>query len=316
MNRTGVARLDALLADETIDELLINEGGRLFVERHGAMTSVEPPLRPGEAGHALERILAPLGLRADPVSPIVEARLGDGSRVHAVVPPVSMGGPTIAIRRFAPRGFALRDFCSGAVAKMLSAAVERRANLLVAGATSTGKTSLLNALASHCRDERVITIEDAAELRLPGTHVVRLEARRATADGFGEVTVRDLVKAALRLRPDRLVVGEVRGGEALDMLLALTTGHDGSMTTVHARTPHDALARLSVFSLMASNQLPHSATQELVHRAIDLVVFVERGPGGKRRVASVTEVADDGTVERLADGSRVLRELRTDRATP
>ncbi len=288
---TGFGRLDALLNDPTVTEVIVNGGRDLWVERAGALIRVEPGLRTGEAAHALERMLAPLGLRADAVSPVVEARLADGARLQAVVPPIALDGPTMAIRRFRADTIPLTAFTTVPVAALIDHAVQGRANIVVSGATSSGKTTLLNALADRCHaTERIITIEDAAELRLPGDNIVRLEARRESADGLGAVTIRELVRAALRLRPDRIVVGEVRGAEALDMLQALNTGHDGSLTTVHANSALDALSRLDTLVLQAGTGLPLDAVRDQVHRAVDLVVHVARAPGGWRRIDHIIEV--------------------------
>lgn len=302
---TGLARLDRLLADPTIDEVLVNAGRDVWVERCGQLESVAPSLRAGEVEHAIERILAPLGLRADAVSPIVEARLRDGSRVHIVAGPVSLDGPSLAIRRFSSTAIELSGFAEPDVVAFLIEAVRRRANIVVSGATSAGKTTLLNALVAHCpANERLVTVEDAAELRLQTPNVARLEARRATADGLGEVTVRMLLRAALRLRPDRLVVGEVRGAEALDMLLALNTGHAGSLTTVHANSAADSIVRLATLALLNDAALPLLGAQNLVGRAIDLVVHVTRGTRGGRRVDHISEVDASGTAVRIVADHR------------
>jgi pilus assembly protein CpaF len=252
-----------------------------------------------EVLQVVERVLAPLGRHVDRRSPIVDARLPDGSRLHAIVRPLAVDGPAVSIRRFTARGVALADLCAAPVAELLAAAVQERANVLVCGGASAGKTTLLNALATQIpATERVVTVEDAAELRLPGAHVVRLEARPANADGVGEVRVRDLVRSALRMRPDRIVVGEIRGGEALDMLQAMNTGHDGSLSTCHANSPADALRRVETLVLMGDVDLPLVAVREQIVAAIDLVVHMARGANGARRVVEVGEIAPDADTTR------------------
>jgi pilus assembly protein CpaF len=269
--------------------------------------------------HAIERILAPLGRRVDEASPLCDARLPDGSRVNVVIPPLALGGPVLTVRRFRREGFSLDDLVingslSEGLASFLAAQVAARASVLVSGGTGSGKTTLLNALSGAIPSgERIVTIEDAAELRLRQRHVVRLESRPANVEGRGEVTIRRLVANALRMRPDRIVVGEVRGGEALDMLMALNTGHDGSLTTVHANSPEDALRRIETLALMAGVGLPHDAVRAQVASALDLVVQVARGRDGRRRVESVAEVvrvvggAGTREIYRLRDGRPLWR---------
>jgi pilus assembly protein CpaF len=255
--------------------------------------------------HLIEKVVSPLGLRADRSSPLVDARLPDGSRVNAVVPPLAIDGPCITVRRFGARRIAIEEFGPPAVAALLTWAVRGRCNLVVSGGTGSGKTTLLNTLASFIpHRERVITVEDAAELRLPGEHVVRLEARPANAEGVGRVRVRDLVRNALRMRPDRIVVGEVRGPEALDMLQAMNTGHEGSLSTCHANSPADALRRLETMVLMGEVALPLAAVREQVQASLDLIVHVARRPGGARRVVAVSEVVDGGE-DAIATGAPV-----------
>jgi len=242
-----------------------------------------------------ERVIAPLGLRLDRASPMVDARLADGSRLHAVLPPLAPDGPCLTIRRFGARAIGLADVAHPGTAELLAWAVRARANVVVCGGAGAGKTTLLNALAAEIPDDdRVVTIEDAAELRLPGRHVVRLEARPVSAEGAGEVRVRDLVRNALRMRPDRIVVGEVRAGEALDMLQAMNTGHEGSLSTCHANSPADALRRLETLVLMGDVALPLAAVREQVRSALDLVVQIARRSDGGRRVVAVGEVDPSG----------------------
>ncbi len=241
----------------------------------------------------IERIVGPLGLRADRTSPVADARLPDGSRVNVVVPPLAIDGPCITIRRFGARAIPLAEMCPPGVAELLGWAVTARANVMVSGGTGAGKTTLLNALAGRLpADARIVTVEDTAELRLHHDHVVRLEARPATADGVGGSGIRDLVRNALRMRPDRIVVGEVRGPEALDMLWAMNTGHEGSLSTVHANSPVDALRRLELMVLSAGLELPLAAVRDQLTSALDLIVQVARVAGGGRRVVAVSEVVD------------------------
>jgi pilus assembly protein CpaF len=292
---------------------MVNAGTEVWVERAGRLEHTGVTLAPGQADQLVERIIAPLGLRIDRTSPIVDGRLTDGSRVHAVVGPLAIDGTCVCIRRFAAKAWSLAAFATDEVAALLTWAVEARCNVVVSGATSSGKTSLLNALAGLvARRERIITIEDAAELRLPGEHVVRLESRPATAEGVGAVTTRQLLRAALRMRPDRLVVGEVRGAEALDMVQALNTGHDGSLATCHANSAADALRRIESMVLEGAPGLPLEAVREHVHTSIDLVVHTARAAGGHRRVVEVAEVhtEPDRGVRRLAEAGRLVAEPR------
>jgi pilus assembly protein CpaF len=294
---TGLGPLEPLLADAAVDEVMVNGPHAIFVERYGRIERTDVTLgSDAELMHAIERILAPLGRRVDEASPLCDARLPDGSRVNVVIPPLSLSGPCLTIRRFRRQGFSLRELTrngtlSRELADFLAVCVAARASILVSGGTGSGKTTTLNALSGAIPgEERIVTIEDAAELRLRQRHVVRLEARPPNLEGRGEVTIRQLVRNALRMRPDRIVVGEVRGPEALDMLQALNTGHDGSLTTVHANSPVDALRRVETLALMAGVGLPHAAVREQVASALDLVVHQERGPDGRRRVELVTEV--------------------------
>ena len=248
-----------------------------------------------EIDHIIEKIVGPLGLRVDSSSPAVDARLPDGSRVHAIVPPLAIDGPYVTIRRFRARVVELDEFCSSAdVVALLRNVVRQRRNVMVCGGTGSGKTTLLNALAGAIPSGRIVTVEDAAELRLPQEHVVRLEARPANAEGVGRVAIRDLVRNALRMRPDRIIVGECRGAEALDMLTAMNTGHEGSMSTCHANSPADALRRLETMVLLAGEGLPLDAVRDQLHAAIDVIIEVGRGRDGRRHIASVVEVAEPG----------------------
>jgi len=302
----GLDALEPLLADPAVTEVMVNGRGPVWVERAGALapTAIELPER--TIYQLIERVVAPLGLRVDRTSPLADARLADGSRVNVVVPPLAVDGPCLTIRRFGARAVALDASCTPGVAALLRWAVRGRLNILVCGGTGAGKTTLLNALAAAIPDgERVVTVEDAAELRLPGSHVVRLEARPATADGLGAVTVRALVRNALRMRPDRIVVGEVRGGEALDMVQAMNTGHEGSLSTCHANSPADALRRVETMVLMSDVALPLTAVREQLVSALDLVVHVARHRDGTRRVEAVAEVAGPGDGDAVSGAQRV-----------
>ena len=310
----GLGPLDALLDDPTVTEVMVNGPGPVWVERGGRLERLPVLLDRPTIEHLVERVVAPLGLRIDRASPLVDARLPDGSRVHAVVPPLAVDGPYLTIRRFAVRGVPLDAICSPDVAELLVWAVRRRMNVLVSGGTGAGKTTLLNALAAHIPSgERVVTVEDAAELRLEREHVVRLEARTANAEGAGAVSVRELVRNALRMRPDRIVVGEVRGSEALDMLQAMNTGHEGSLSTLHANGPADALRRLETMVLTGNVALPLDAVREQVVSAVDLVVQVARRADGSRGVSAVAEVVSDAervrTVSRIDDVTRPPRSM-------
>jgi pilus assembly protein CpaF len=293
----GLGPLEELLADPSVEEVMVNGPDRVYVERGGRIELTGVSFAGGGIlRDTIERILAPLGRRVDELSPMVDARLADGSRVNVVIPPLSVEGPAISIRRFAsvrpgPRELVALGTLPGELMDRLAVAVGQRLSVLVSGGTGSGKTTLLNALSSFIGSgERVITIEDAAELQLRQDHVVRLESRPSSVEGRGEVTIRDLVRNALRMRPDRIVIGEVRGPEALDLLTALNTGHDGALSTVHANSPGDALRRLETLALMAGIGLPHSAIREQVARGIDVVIHLDRGADGARRVVEVAEV--------------------------
>jgi len=293
----GLGPLEPLIADPDVEEVMVNGPQSVLVERRGR---IEPTgirfTDAEEVMHLMERILTPAGRRVDEASPLVDARLADGSRVNCVISPLSLDGPIVTIRRFRASGFDLEGLTSNGTldrpaADLLSRCVAARANLVVSGGTGSGKTTLLNALSREIGpEERIITIEDAAELRLQQDHVIRLESRPPNLEGRGEVTIRQLVRNAMRMRPDRIIVGEVRGPEALDMLQALNTGHDGSMTTVHANGPADALRRIETLALMAELGLPHAAVRQQVASALDVVVHVERERDGSRRVVEVSEV--------------------------
>lgn len=287
----GLGPLEELLVDPSVTDLLVNGPGPVWVERAGVLRRTGVVLDRAAIDLLVERIVAPLGRRVDPVSPVVDGRLPDGSRVHVVVPPLAVDGPCLTIRRFAVRTIELAEVAPPEVAALLRWLVEARSNLLVVGGTGSGKTTLLNALGRHIpRNERVVTVEDAAELRLPLDHVVRLETRPASVEGVPAVSARELVRNALRMRPDRIVVGECRGGEALDMVQAMNTGHAGSLSTLHANGCDDALRRLETLVLLAGVGLPLEAVRDHVAAAVDHIVHVEREEGGRRRVVAVAEV--------------------------
>jgi pilus assembly protein CpaF len=293
----GLGPLEALLADPAVEEVMVNGPGSVYVERGGRIEPTAVAFADEEElRNAIERILAPLGRRIDELSPMVDARLADGSRVNVVIPPLSIDGPAVSIRRFGARRPGPRELVEmGTLSReqheRLEEAVRARRSVLISGGTGSGKTTLLNAVSSFiASEERVVTIEDAAELRLQQPHVVRLESRPASVEGRGEVTIRDLLRNALRMRPDRIVIGEVRGAEALDLLTALNTGHDGALATVHANSPTDAIARLETLALMAGVGLPHEAIAEQARRGVELVVQIERRPDGARRVVEIAEV--------------------------
>jgi pilus assembly protein CpaF len=287
----GLGPLDAVLADPEVSEVMVNGPGPVWVERAGALHRLGLHLDGPTIEHLIERVVGPLGLRVDRSSPLVDARLPDGSRVNAVLPPLAVDGPCLTIRRFVVRDLPLAATAPPGVAALLAWAVRSRLNVVVSGGTGAGKTTLLNALASEIpAGERIVTVEDTAELRLPGDHVVRLESRPANAEGAGGVGVRELVRNALRMRPDRIVVGECRGEEALDMLQAMNTGHEGSLSTCHANSPADALHRLETMVLAGPVALPLAAVREQVDAAVDLLVQVARRPDGARRVVAVGEL--------------------------
>jgi len=305
----GLGPLEELLADDEVEEVMVNGPGCVYVERRGELPRTDVRFdSEQELRDAIERILAPVGRRVDELSPMADARLADGSRVNVVIPPLAVDGIALSVRRFAgPRPGPLDLLESGSLTEestaLLCAAVRERRSILISGGTGSGKTTLLNAMSAWIEpSERIVTIEDAAELRLRQPHVVRLESRPASIEGRGEVTIRDLLRNALRMRPDRIVIGEVRGPEALDLLAALNTGHDGALSTVHANSTADALRRVETLALMAGVGLPHAAVREQVSRGIDLVAHLARGRDGSRRVTEIGEVA-------TAAASLAVREL-------
>jgi pilus assembly protein CpaF len=293
----GLGPLEELLADDSVTEIMVNKHDEVYIERGGRLQRHSVCFTSDRAVMGvIERIVAPLGRRIDESSPMVDARLRDGSRVNAIIPPVALKGPTITIRKFSKRKLTSDDLVgfdaiSQQMAEFLRVCVECRKNIIVSGGTGSGKTTLLNILANFIPDgERVLTVEDAAELRLHHSHVVSLESRPSNAEGRGAVTIRDLVRNGLRMRPDRIVVGECRGAEALDMLQAMNTGHEGSMTTLHANSPRDGLARLETLVLMAGMDLPLVAIREQVASAVDIIVQQSRFSCGARKVTRIVEI--------------------------
>ncbi len=293
----GLGPLETLLKDPGISDILVNRFDRVYVERKGRLELVDVRFRDNQhLRQIIDRIVALVGRRVDETSPMVDARLADGSRVNAIIPPLALEGPAMSIRRFGSKPLQLEDLIRHgafphAVMDFLSAAVQARCNVLISGGTGSGKTTLLNCLSRYIStDERVITIEDAAELQLQQPHVVRLETRPPNIEGKGEVTQRDLVKNCLRMRPDRIIIGEIRSGEALDMLQAMNTGHEGSMTTIHANNTRDALGRLEVMIAMAGFDIPLRALRQQIAGAIQIIVQSRRMVGGRRKVVSVSEI--------------------------
>jgi pilus assembly protein CpaF len=305
----GYGPIERFLNDPTITEIMVNGLDGVYVERKGRLELTDAQFMSEQhILRVLDRIVAPVGRRVDEASPMVDARLPDGSRVNAIIPPLALDGPQITIRRFTDHLFTIGDLVqlgtiSREVGNFLTACVEGRMNILISGGTGSGKTTLLNVLSSMIPDgERIVTIEDAAELRLRQRHVIRLESRPANVEGKGEIRARELVRNALRMRPDRIVVGEVRGGEALDMLQAMNTGHDGSLSTLHANSPRDALARVETMVLMAGFDLPMRAIREQAASAIDLLVHINRGRDGVRRVTRICALDGmEGDVVTLSD---------------
>ncbi len=293
----GLGPLEPLLADPDVNDILVNGANNVWIDRNGRLTETEIRFQDdNHLLHVINRIVSRVGRRVDESSPIVDARLPDGSRVNAIIPPLSIEGPILSIRRFRPNPFSLEDLVdkatlSAAMAEFLEKAVKGRLNILISGGTSAGKTTLLGVLSSYISaHERIVTIEDTAELRLQQRHVIRLESRPANIEGQGAVSQRELVKNALRMRPDRIVVGEVRGAEALDMLQAMNTGHEGSLTTVHANSARDALSRLETLVLLGGVDLSQRSIREQMGSAFDLIVQIKRLSDGTRRIVSITEV--------------------------
>ncbi|WP_028768885.1 CpaF family protein [Shewanella fidelis] len=293
----GLGPLEVLLADPSISDILVNSFDRVYVERHGKLQAVDIQFHSNaHLLNIIDRIVSSVGRRIDESSPMVDARLADGSRVNAIIPPLALDGPSLSIRRFSVEKLNARQLIDiGSVTEsmieLLKGGVKGKLNILVSGGTGSGKTTLLNMLSGFIpADERIVTIEDSAELQLQQPHTVRLETRPQNIEGRGEVSQRDLVKNCLRMRPDRIVIGEVRGGEALDMLTAMNTGHEGSLTTLHANSPRDALARLEYMVCMAGFDMPVSNIRSQIAAAIDLVVQLERQEDGRRRVTSIQEI--------------------------
>jgi pilus assembly protein CpaF len=305
----GLGPLQTLLEDDSITEIMVNGPKNIFIERKGKIHRVPITFEGNDhVMRIIDRIVAPLGRRIDESSPYVDARLQDGSRVNAVIPPISLVGPVLTIRKFSKNPISVDQLIqfgsvSAEAVQFLKACVEARLNIIISGGTGSGKTTLLNVMSSFIpSDERILTIENAAELQLRQEHVVTLESRPPNIEGRGEVTIRDLVINALRMRPERIIVGECRGGETLDMLQAMNTGHDGSMTTAHANTPRDAISRIETMCLMAGMDLPVRAIREQISSAVDLIVQQERMRDGTRKVTTVTEVSGmEGDVITMTD---------------
>jgi pilus assembly protein CpaF len=302
----GLGPLEELLADGSITEIMVNKHDEIYIEQSGKLRKSTVTFSSDDAVmSAIERIVSPLGRRIDESSPYVDARLKDGSRVNAIIPPLALRGPCITIRKFSKKKLNAQDLIGfGAISepmvKFLQVAVEQRRNIVISGGTGSGKTTLLNVLSNFIPEtERIVTVEDAAELKLGQPHLVSLEARPPNLEGKGQVTIRDLVKNCLRMRPDRIVVGECRGGEALDMLQAMNTGHDGSLTTAHANSPRDLISRLEVMVMMSGMEFPVVAIREMVASAVDMVVQISRFSDGTRKVVNICEITgvESGTVQ-------------------
>ncbi len=302
----GLGPLQPFLEDDSVSEVMVNCADQIFVERGGKLTLTDCCFTSDQAVlSVIERIITPLGRRIDESSPMVDARLKDGSRVNAVIPPLALKGPCITIRKFAKKRLHFADLVgydslSDEMVAFLRVCVEKKKNIVVSGGTGSGKTTLLNVLSNLIpKDERIVTVEDAAELQLNQPNLVSLEARPANLEGRGQVAIRDLVRNALRMRPDRIVVGECRGSEAIDMLQAMNTGHDGSLTTAHANSPRDAISRLEVMVMMAGMDLPIQAIREQIAAAVDIIVQQKRFPCGARKVTHITEVVgmESGTIQ-------------------
>jgi pilus assembly protein CpaF len=324
----GYGPIQDLVLDDTVSEIMVNGARQVWIEREGKLYLTDIIFANAEhVIRVIQRIVAPLGRRCDESSPMVDARLPDGSRVNAIIPPLSLVGPTLTIRKFrrsplGPTDLLRNGTITNNALQFLRACVQGRLNIVVAGGTGAGKTTLLNALSSYISArERIVTIEDAAEVRLQQMHVITLETRPPNVEGTGEVTIRDLFRNVLRMRPDRIVIGECRGAEALDMLQAMNTGHDGSLTTIHANGPRDALSRIETMVLMSGHELPLRAIREQTVAALDLVVYIERLQDGTRRVTQISEVRGlEGDVITMQDvfafhregfeGDRVVGNLR------
>lgn len=293
----GLGPIESLLKDPSITEIMVNGPKKVFIERMGKLQLAGVQFHDdAHVMNIIERILSPIGRHIDESTPLVDARLKDGSRVNIIIPPLALCGPCITIRKFAQKALSVENLISFGtldrkMADFIRACIQARINILVSGGTGSGKTTTLNVLSSFIpENERIVTIEDAAELKLQQTHVVTLESRPANIEGSGQITIRDLVKNALRMRPDRIIVGEVRSGEALDMLQAMNTGHDGSLTTAHANTPRDALSRLETMVLMAGFEMPVRAIREQISSAIELILQQSRLKDGSRKITYITEV--------------------------
>jgi pilus assembly protein CpaF len=293
----GLGPLEELLKDDQVSEIMVNRADQIFIERAGKIVLSQKSFSSNRSVlGVIERIVAPIGRRIDESSPLVDARLSDGSRVNAIIPPLALRGPCLTIRKFKREGLRVSDLVGFStltlkMAKFLEICVREKKNIVISGGTGSGKTTTLNVISSFIpEDERIVTVEDAAELRLPQAHWIQLETRPPNLEGKGGITIRDLVKNCLRMRPDRIVVGECRSGEALDMLQAMNTGHDGSLTTLHANSPRDALARLETMVLMAGMDLPVRAIREQIASAIQIIVQQSRFPDGTRKISYITEV--------------------------
>jgi pilus assembly protein CpaF len=293
----GLGPLELILKDPTVSDILINGPKNIYIERGGQMEKSEVEFRDGK--HLLQiidRIVSKVGRRIDETSPMVDARLEDGSRVNAIIPPLALDGAAVSIRRFGSNPLRLEDLLNfkaftPEMVMLLEGCIKARCNIIIAGGTGSGKTTLLNTLSSFIgQEDRIVTIEDAAELQLQQDHIVRLETRPANIEGNGAITATDLVKNALRMRPERIIIGECRGGETLDMLQAMNTGHDGSMTTIHANTPRDAVARLETLVMMSGFELPVKAIRQQVAGAVDILIQANRLQGGPRRITAITEI--------------------------
>src|SRR5437868_3813280 len=329
----GYGPLEQLLADDSVTEVMVNAADRVYIERAGKIERTQ--VRFVDDAHLMriiDKIVSQVGRRVDEASPMVDARLPDGSRVNAIIPPLALTGPTLTIRKFSRDPYTINDLInfeslSPRAAQFLGACVKGKLNILISGGTGTGKTTMLNAISAFIPgDERIVTIEDAAELQLQQDHVITLESRPANIEGVGEVKIRELVRNALRMRPDRIIVGEVRGAETLDMLQAMNTGHEGSLTTIHANSPRDALSRLEPLVMTAGVELPHRAIREQIASAFDLLVQIQRLVDGSRRITAISEVlgmeadvvtmqdifaaAPPGEAESYASAHRLLSPLR------